>query len=172
MSKRKKILTTTAASLAGLIVVLVVGSILVLQSSWFANFVREKIVAVTEESTGGVVEIGAFEFDWTHLTARIRNFVLHGNEPKGSDPLARVALLEVRLKLLSGLKKIVDIRYLGIDRPDVNLLVLPDGSINIPQPKVKKTSSSQTSGLETVVNLAVGQFNIQNGLIQFSQQKT
>src|SRR4051794_31419924 len=138
MSKRKKILTTIAASLAGLIVVLVVGSILVLQSSWFANFVREKVVAVTEESTGGVGAIGGFEFDWSHLAARLRNFVLHGNEPKESDPLARIALLEVRLKLFSGLKKVVDIRYLGIEQPRLNLIVFPDGTTNIPQPKVKK----------------------------------
>src|SRR3954469_13706552 len=138
MSKRKKILTTTAASLAGLNVVLVVGSILVLQSSWFANFVREKVVAVPEEPTGGVVGIGVFECDWSHLTARIRNFVLHGNEPKESDPLARIALLEVRLKLFSGLKKVVDIRYLGIEQPRLNLIVFPDGTTNIPQPKVNK----------------------------------
>src|ERR1041385_1741723 len=84
MSKRKKILLTVAGSLAGLLAVLVLASILILQSAWFAHFGREKIVAVTEESPGGVAQIGAFEFDWTHLTARIRNFVLHGNEPKGS----------------------------------------------------------------------------------------
>src|SRR5689334_5985874 len=135
MSKRKKILITVAGSLAGLFVVLIVGSILFVQSAWSANFVREKIIAVTEESTGGVVEIGAFQFDWTHLTARIRNFVLHGKEPKGSDPLARVASLEVRLKLFSGFKKVVDIRYLGIEQPQVNLMVLADGTTNIPEPK-------------------------------------
>ncbi|MFL6416911.1 MAG: translocation/assembly module TamB domain-containing protein [Bryobacteraceae bacterium] len=172
MSKRKKILLTIAGSLAGLVVVVIVAAILVLQSAWFANFVRGKIVEVTEESTGGVAELQSFEFDWTHLTARIRNFVLHGNEPKGSDPLARVALLEVRLKLFSGLKKAVDIRYLGIERPQINLIVFPDGTTNIPQPKVKKKSTNETSGLETVVNLAVGQFNVQDGLLQFAQQKT
>src|SRR3954451_22818959 len=172
MSKRKKILITIAASLAGLFVVVLVASILVIQSGWFANFVREKEVAITEESTGGVVEIGVFEFDWSHLTARIRNFVLHGNEPKESDPLARIALLEVRLKLFSGLKKVVDIRYLGIEQPRLNLIVFPDGTTNMPQPKVKKKSRSDTSGLETVVNLAVGQFKVQNGLLQYAQQKT
>ncbi len=172
MSKRKKLLLTIAGFLAGLFLILLIGSLLVVQSAWFSNFVRQKIVAVTEESTGGVVEIGAFEFDWTHLTARIRNFVLHGTEPTGSDPLARVALLEVRLKLFSGLKKVVDIRYLGIERPQVNLIVFADGKTNIPEPKVKKQSTSDKSGLETVVNLAVGQFNIQNGLLQYAQQKT
>src|SRR5436309_9540926 len=172
MSKRKKLLITIASSLAGLFLIVLICSILIVQSAWFSNFVRQKIVAVTEESTGGVVEIGAFEFVWTHLTARIRNFVLHGNEPKESDPLARIALLEVRLKLFSGLKKVVDIRYLGIEQPRINLIVFPDGTTNIPQPKVKKKSTSDTSGLETVVNLAVGQFNVQNGLVQYAQQKT
>ncbi len=114
---------------------LVIASILIVRTAWFANFVRDKIIAVTEESTGGVVEIGSFQFDWMHLTARIRNFVLHGTEPKTADPLARIALLEVHLKLFAGLKHAVDLQYLGIDQPQVNLMVFPDGTTNIPQPK-------------------------------------
>ena len=168
MSRRKKILLTIAASLVGLIVVLVIISILVLQSAWFSNYVREKIIAATEDSTGGVVEIGSFQFEWTHLTARIRNFVLHGTEPKSSDPLVRVPLLEVRLKLFAGLKKAVDIDYLGVHGPQVNLIVMPDGTTNVPQPKIPK-QPSQTSGLETVVDLAIHQFQIDNGLLMASQ---
>src|SRR5437764_188925 len=171
MTKRKRIILTIAASLAGLLLVLVVGAILVLRSDWFANYVREKIIAVTEESTGGKVEIASFQFDWTHLTARVRNFVLHGTEPAGSDPLARVQLLEVRLKLFAGMKKAVDLQYLGIQQPQVNLTLFPDGKTNVPEPKVQK-KPSQTSGLQTVVDLAVGQFQIQNGLLEFSHQKT
>ncbi|MGI9071674.1 MAG: translocation/assembly module TamB domain-containing protein [Bryobacteraceae bacterium] len=171
MTKRKRVILTIAASLAGLILVLIVASILVLRSAWFANFVREKIIAVTEESTGGKVQIGSFQFDWTQLTARIRNFVLHGTEPAGSDPLVRIQLLELQLKLFAGLKKAVDLQYLGIQQPQVNLIVFPDGKTNVPEPKVKK-QLSQTSGLETVVDLAVGQFQIQNGSLEFSQQKT
>ncbi len=50
MSKTKKILITVAASLAGLLIVVIVASVFILQSSWFANTVRDKIVA----SGGGV----------------------------------------------------------------------------------------------------------------------
>ncbi|HEX3684196.1 MAG TPA: translocation/assembly module TamB domain-containing protein [Bryobacteraceae bacterium] len=169
--KKKKILLTIAASLLGLILVLVIASILVLRSAWFAGYVREKIIAVAEESTGGVVEIGSFQFEWTHLTVRIRNFILHGTEPKTADPLVRVPVLELRLKLFAGLKKAVDLQYLGIQQPEVDVIVFPDGKTNIPQPKVPQKPSNK-SGLETVVDLAVGQFNIQNGLLEFSQQKT
>src|SRR5436309_10407789 len=107
MTKRKRVILIIAASLAGLLVVLVIASILVVRSAWFASYVREKVIAVTEESTGGKVDIAAFQFDWTHLTARIRNFVLHGTEAAGSDPLVRVQLLEVRLKLFAGIKKVI-----------------------------------------------------------------
>jgi len=171
MTKRNRILLRIVASVLGVIALLVITSVLIFQSSWFANFVRGKIVSTIEESTGGVAEIGSFQFDWTHLTVRIRNFVLHGTEPKGSGPLARVALLEVHLKLFSALKQAVDISYLGIEQPRVNLIVFPNGTTNIPQPTVV-TKPSQTSGLQTVVDLAVGQFEIKNGLLQAAQQKS
>ncbi len=171
MTKRKKILIWIGAGIPALLLLLIIASILVIRTAWFANYVREKIIAETEDSTGGVVEIGSFQFDWMHLTARIRNFVLHGTEPKTADPLARIALLEVHLKLFAGLKHAVDLQYLGIDRPQVNLMVFPDGTTNIPEPKIQK-KPSETSGLETVVDLAIGHFQITNGLLQYSQQKT
>jgi translocation and assembly module TamB len=166
LSKRNKILIGVAA----LVALLLIPSILIVRSAWFSNFVREKVIAVVEESSGGSVEIGSFTFDWTHLTVRIHDFILHGREPRAAHPLVRVPLLELRLKLLAGFKKAVDLRYLGIHQPQVNLIVFPDGTTNVPQPKVHKPPS-ETSGLETVVNLAVQHFEIENGLLEYAQQK-
>lgn len=171
MTRRKKILIGIAAGIPALFLILIVASIVVMQTAWFQNYVKEKIVAAVEDSTGGVVDIGSFQFDPWSLTARIRNFVLHGTEPKGADPLASVSLLEVRLKLFSGLYHLVDLRYVGIDQPRVNLIVFPDGKTNIPEPKIQK-QPSQTSGLETVVDLKIGQFEIKNGLLEYSQNTT
>ena len=167
MKTRNKILIGVAA----LTVLLLTASILVVRSEWFSNFVRYKVVAIVEESTGGKVEIGSFQFDWTHSTVRVRNFVLHGREPRNAAPLVRVPLLELRLKLLAGFKKAVDLRYLGIQQPEVHLIVFPDGTTNIPQPKVSKPPS-QKSGLATVVDLAVRRFEINNGLLEYAQQKS
>jgi autotransporter translocation and assembly factor TamB len=171
VTKRRKILLITAASAAGLVIVGLVAVLLVLQSSWFANFVRAQAIAAVEEATGGIAEIGSFQLDWHHLTVRIRNFVLHGTEPRTADPLLRVELLELRVKLFSGIAHLIDLAYLGVDRPEVNLLVFPDGRTNIPEPKVKKPPSN-TNSLETVVNLQVGEFQLQNGLLQYLQQKS
>jgi len=164
---RNKILIGVAA----LLTLLLISSILVVRSARFSNFVREKVIAVVEDSTGGTVEIESFTFDWTHLTVRIRDFILHGREPRDAHPLVRIPLLELRLKLLAGLKKAVDLRYLGIHQPQVNLIVFPDGTMNIPQPKVHKQPSEKL-GLETVVDLAVQRFEIENGLIEYAQQKS
>ncbi|MBV8819054.1 MAG: hypothetical protein JO022_11905, partial [Acidobacteriaceae bacterium] len=169
MSKRNRILGIVGLSLAGLIIVAVVASILTIRTAWFQNYVREKIIAVTEESTGGKVEIGSFAFDWTHLRATIRNFVLHGTEPAGQAPLFRASLIQLDLRLFSGLKKMVDLQSLDVDQPQANLLIYPNGNTNVPEPKVK--SNSNTSGLETVVDLAIGHFNLTNGLLAFNAEK-
>jgi translocation and assembly module TamB len=66
----------------------------IVRTDWFRNMVREKIVAAVEIGTGGRVELGSFTFDWTHLRAQIRNFVLHGLEPAEAVPLFRADLLQ------------------------------------------------------------------------------
>ena len=171
MKRRNRILLTVAGALVGTLVLIIIAAFITIQSSWFSNFAREKIIAAVEDSTGGRAEIGSFQLDPWHLTLRITNFVLHGTEPVGSYPLARIELLELKLKLFSALKKAIDLQYLGVERPQVNLMLLPGGSTNIPGPKVPK-QPSQASGLQTVVDLAVGRFQVKNGLIRVLQQKT
>ena len=168
--RKKKIALATAASLLGVLAVLAISSLIIIQTQWFSNVVRSKIVSTLEDSTGGRVEMGSFQLDPGHLTVRIRNLALHGTEPKNAAPLAHISLLELHLKLFSGFKNIVDLAYLGVEEPQVNLMINADGSTNIPEPKVK-TKSSPDSALNTVVDLAVGQFRIEKGFITYSERK-
>src|SRR4051794_25031822 len=103
MTRRRRIALWVAGSLGGLLVLLVAAAIIIAQSQWFAGYVRDKIIAVTEESTGGKVDLAAFDFDWTHLRATLRGFVIHGTEPAGSAPLFRAKTITVDLKLLASL---------------------------------------------------------------------
>jgi translocation and assembly module TamB len=156
-------------SIAGLVVVLVIAAVIAAQTDWFRNFVREKIIAVTEESTGGKVDLAAFDFDWTHLRASMRDFVLHGTEPAGTAPLLRARSIVVDLKLFASLKQYIDIRALTVDTPQANIIVYPDGTTNVPAPKVKKPSDK--SALQTVVDLAIGRFDLHNGYAAFADRK-
>ena len=96
---------------------------------------------------------------------------MHGTEPASAKPLLTASLLELHLKLLAGLKQAVDLEYLGIQQPRGNLIVFPDGKTNVPEPKSPKKTSDKST-LQTVVDLAVHQFEIKDGLLAYSQQKT
>ncbi|MDQ2947485.1 MAG: hypothetical protein M3Y27_16385, partial [Acidobacteriota bacterium] len=169
MTRARKIIGLIGVSLVALVFVVIIGAILLMRTDWFRGFVREKIIATTEESTGGKVDIGSFDFDWAHMRATITDFVIHGTEPPSSAPLLRAKLVQVDLKILSGLKQMVDIRALKVDQPQAHIIVYPDGRTNVPAPKVK--AKSNRSGLETVVDLAVGHFDLENGSIDFAAQK-
>src|SRR5260370_29888460 len=168
MSGRMKIARNIAIGIGALIVLLVVGTILTVRTDWFRSYVRQKIITATEDGVGGKVEIGSFEFAWSHLRAVVNDFVIHGNEPAGSDPFVRAARVELDLRMFTSLKHPFELAYLGVDKPQVNILVFPDGRTNVPTPRVKSTSNQTPT--ETLVNLAIGHFELTNGLIKFNSQ--
>ena len=95
--------------------------------------------------------------------------MLHGTETQEDAPLFQAKTIELRLKLLSGWKKAVDLDYLRIDWPSANVIVFPDGSTNIPESKLVKKSSKP--GLETVVDLAIHRFDVSDGSAEFAHHR-
>ena len=169
MDFRKHLVRNIAIGVAGLIVVAVLGVIITVQTDWFRNYVRDTIISSVEESTGGKVDLASFDFDVWSLRAVVTNFVIHGSEPKDAHPFVSIRRAEVDLRLFTTVKRLYDISYLGADRPEVNIMLLPNGKTNIPEPKQKSTSDKST--LETVVDLAVGKFTIDHGLLMFASAK-
>jgi translocation and assembly module TamB len=169
MSRSAKILRNIAIGIAVFIVVLVAGTTVVVQTGWFRNYVKQRIITAAEEGTGGQVEIGSFAFEWQRLRAIVTEFVIHGSEPAGSAPFIRAQRVELNLRVLTSLSHMLDLAYLGVDRPEANILVFPDGHTNVPTPK--KASTSNTTALETVVDLAVRHFEFTNGLLTLNSQK-
>ena len=158
----KRVLIALAALLA-----LIVGVALqVLRSSWFHDKVRAAIVSTVADATGGRVSIGAFRFDWKQLRAEVSALQIAGREPAGKPPLFRADLVTVGLKIVSLWKRDVDVRSLDIRNPRIYLIIYPDGSTNIPEPKVK----SGGRVMETILSLAVGSFRVQNGLFEIESQ--
>ena len=134
MTKPVRILRNIGIGLAGLTLLVAVAGTLIVRTDWFRNYVREKIITATEAGTGGRVEIGSFAFDWTRLSAVVTNFVIHGNEPAGASPYLSASRVEVHARLLTSFHHLLDITYLGVDRPRANVTVAADGSTNVPKP--------------------------------------
>lgn len=163
-----KIVRNAAIALAVLIVALGIAGVLVVQSAWFQNYIKQTVITSTEESTGGKAEIGSFHFDWRRLTAVATDFVIHGTEPAGAAPMLRAARVQVSLRLFTSIHHLWDIAYLGIERPQANVIIYPDGHTNIPSPRPAAASESP---LETVADLAIGRFELTNGLVILAGQK-
>jgi translocation and assembly module TamB len=159
-----------AGAFLALLILLGSVSLYVLQTPWFSDFARTSLITALSNSTGAKVEIAGLRFEALHLRLHITGLVIHGTEARTESPLAQASSLELRLKLFAGLSKLIDLAYLGIDTPRINIIVNADGSTNIPEPKVKSTSGSK-SPLDTVVDLAVGQFRVEHGLIAYAQRK-
>jgi translocation and assembly module TamB len=158
-----------AAGTAAFVAVLFVAGILIVQTDWFREYVKRKIIASTELGTGGTVEVGGFQFDWKHLRAVVTNFVIHGSEPRGAAPFVSARRVQLDLRLFTSIHHLWDIAYLGIESPQANIIVFPSGRTNVPTPKAP--SQSGPTALETVIDLAVGHFDLSNGLLVFESEK-
>lgn len=161
MRRRGKWAAWILGSTAFALLVFVVTVVLVVRSQWFYGRVRRSIVETVETATGGRVEIASFQFDWHRLRAEVRSFTLHGAEPADKPPLLRAESVAVGLKLVSILKRKVDIAYLDVMAPQVYLMVGPDGRTNVPEPKVAKKSGKPA--VQTILDLAIGRFSLQRG---------
>jgi translocation and assembly module TamB len=163
---RQRIAWIGAGGLAGLALVVVVAAVLVLRSAWFYEKVRERVVSTVETATGGRVEAGSFQFDWKRLRAEIGAFAIHGTEPSGKPPLFRARTVAVGLRIVSILKRDVDIQYLEVVDPRVYLTIDSDGRTNLPAPKIRGGRSTA----ESILNLAIGRFSLQNGVFEIESR--
>ncbi len=170
MSRRSRLALISGGAVLGLICVLAVTAVFVLHSAWFREQVRERIVSEAEKATGGRVEIGSFDFAWNTMTARVNGLVIHGTEPAGSPPLLRVRSITLVLKIISMLKRTVDVQSIAVDQPQAHLIVSPDGTTNVPAPRAPRASGK--SPVETILDLAVGRFTVQSGAFEVNSQRT
>ncbi len=155
-----KIAALCLLGLAGLGVALLIAGVVVVQTAWFKNQVRVRIVSVMERATGGRVEIGGFSYNWRNLTAEVKSFVLHGTEPASAPPLFRADKIQIGLKIISALEKKVDIASLIVDSPQVYITIGPDGSTNIPRPKIPRFNQNV---IEDLLDLKVQHIELRHG---------
>lgn len=167
MSRPVRILRSIAIAVVAVIAVLAMAAVLIVQSAWFQNYLKQTLIADVDDSTGGRAEIGTFYFELLHFSAVSTDFVLHGTEPAATPPLLRAARIQLNFRPFTSLHHLWDITYLAVDQPQANVIVYPDGHTNIPSPHQKSNSSP----LETVVDLAIGRFELTNGQIAFAARK-
>nr|MDP9113656.1 hypothetical protein [Acidobacteriota bacterium] len=169
MKRAGKLLVRIALAAAALLMVLAVAAVIVVQTDWFRNFAKQKIITATESGTGGKVDIGSFTFDWRHLRSTFTNLVVHGEEPAGAPPYLQAQRVQLDIRLFHDLHHVIGVGALIVDKPEANIMIFPDGRTNVPTPKTKVESKQTT--LETVVDLAIARFALNDGRIVFASQE-
>ncbi len=148
-------------AVAALLAIVLGAVVVVVSSDWFREQVRQRIIREAEKATGGDIEIAEFNFDWRTLTAEVRGFQIHGREVAGSDPLFQAARLIVELKVVSALRRDVDLERIEIHQPALSLRRMPDGRLNFPDRLGREGPSRDYAGL--ILRLAAGEFRLADG---------
>jgi translocation and assembly module TamB len=167
VKKTLRIALRTGVVLAILFLVISIAAIFVFRSDWFRERVRERAIAEIEKATGARVEIGSFNFDTNRLTATFGPLVLHGLEHAGEPPLLTIRSVTIGLRIISMLERKVDLASLNIDQPAAHVVFYADGSTNLPAPRVQGSKT----WAESLVDLAVGRYEIADGLLDYGYRR-
>jgi len=153
--------------MAGLFAVLVAAIGWFLTSPAFEEIVRYRVVAELEKATGGTVALQSLKWNVSKLEIEAKGLTIHGTEPVTQVPLAHADRLYLRLRVVSFLKTQIDLRRLTLERPVIHVIVKPDGSTNVPEPKGKSTGDP----LQQLFDLAIGRTELHNGLLILNNEK-
>jgi len=163
----RRILIRVLAGVLLLLLLAVAGAFFLFRSDWFAAEVRERIVREIEQSTGGRAAVATFRFDWRLLRAEVDGIVVHGLEWEAEPPLFQARRVTVGLKVVSALRRKVDIASLEIEQPHVAVTVDSSGRTNLPVPRRARGSKEV---IERILDLAVGTYAVRQGSFRYASQ--
>src|SRR5689334_11737219 len=130
--------------LGGTGIVLLIAGLWYINTNSFQAYVRRRMVAEVERITGGRAEIGSFHIVPFHMQVEVRNITVHGTEPPTEPPLVHADHLIAQLKLISLLRAEFGFHSLALEHPVLHIAIAPDGTTNVPAPKVKARTTEST----------------------------
>jgi translocation and assembly module TamB len=166
--KLGRVLLRITAALVLLAGVVALTAVLVFRSGWFYELVHKRAIEEIEKATGASVEIGNYSFNWKKLEVKVGPVVLHGKESANEPPFVTVVSATAGLRIISMMERKVDLASLSVDQPRVHIIFYPDGSDNIPDPTVRHPG---TTWAEDLVHLAVGRYEVTNGLFEYDDRQ-
>jgi len=156
-----------AISFVAFVVILMIAGYVVFRTQRFHDYVLAKLQQQASEATGGQVRIQNFALRLSSLTADAYGITIRGSEPKSRPPLIQADQLMARLKIVSLLRKKVDLNEIILRHPVVNLLVSKDGTTNLPT-----APKSSSSGSTSPFDLGIQHVLLSNGEIYYNDVKT
>ncbi len=158
-------LISIPAILAGIVCVCLV----VINTQWFRDFLRSKIIERVGKQTGGRVEIGAVAPHWSHLSLDLNDLVVHGSpySSPAEPALLNAKRLEVAVQLLPLLHGKLELRTIILDQPVVRIRIDSQGRSNLPVSSRPSTNKEP----DTIFDLAIQNCTIRSGQIYYNDAR-
>lgn len=160
MTRRKRWFLTIG-TIIGAIAILCVAALYTLQSGWFQQKLRERVIANLERSTGARVEIKSMDLRWNAGVVVFNSVIMHGSEPRDATPLFTAEEVRVGFGLTALLHRNLDLQFIAIRRPEIHITIRPDGSTNVPRP-----DQGRSNALESLIDLRVHHFAAEGGMLR------
>ena len=138
--------------------------------SGLANpLLRRILINRAEALTGARVEIRTVSVGWFSLNVTINGLVVHGKEPRDTEPLFSAEQARVGLRIDSFWGKRVGLDDLVLEQPRLHVRVEKDGTNNLPTLPANK---SKEPALQKLLDLRVHHVAIKDGWILYNNVKS
>jgi translocation and assembly module TamB len=147
--------------------VLAIALAVIAVGSGLANpLLRRILIDRIETLTGGRVEIRTVSVGWFSLDAAVNGLVIHGTEPKDTEPLLTVEQARIGLQVDSFWGRKVSLRELIVEQPRLHVRVEKNGANNLPT--IKRATTANQPLQETLLKLHVKHVQIVNGWLLYN----
>ncbi len=155
----------------GVNVFLIAAFLVIFFGSGLGNpLLRRLIIGQIERITGGQAELGMVSMRWLSLRATLKGLVIHGREPKGTEPFFFAEEVQAGLRIDSFWGRKVSLSELIVKQPRVHVRVEKDGTTNVPVPPLPLSTSKPLR--ETLLDLHIRRIRIEDGWILYNDVKT
>jgi len=149
----KRAILLTFLIVVGLLAALAGTAYLVAHTEAFNRFALAKVIEKAETATGAPVSIKRMDIHWRKLGVDFYDFAINGTAGATAPPLFRANHLGIGLKIVSVLKRKIDLSDIVLDEPVVDLQIDAHGATNIPK---SPSPAALSNPVDTAFNMAIG----------------
>ncbi len=139
--------------------------------SGLANpLLRRILIRRMETLTGAQAEIRTVSVGWFSLNATINGLVIHGKEPRDTEPLFSTEQVRVGLRIDSFWGRSIGLNDLILVAPHVHIRLEKNGVANLPA--LRGTGTSKTPLQQQLLDLHVRHIEIKDGWVLYNDVKS
>jgi translocation and assembly module TamB len=153
------------AAKASLIVLVLIGVAVFFASGAGNPLIHRYLVRRLEAMTGQPVSLGSLSIRWLSLEFKLKNLVIHGREPAGTEPLFAAEEIQAGLRIDSFWGRKVSLSELIVQRPQIHLRVEKNGASNLPVPP---RTAAKNPIQQRLFDLRIAHIQLQNGWILYN----